>query len=467
MLKHIALSAFLALSLRADVRVEERTVHLGPIAPGQSPYVYVPFDVPANSQEIVLRLDYDHAGGDNVVDYLVFDSSFSGRDDDMTGFRGRNPNRLPLISVIGRDSASTGNLPGPLLPGVWRVMFYVYKAPVGVDVHLSISISSEAAGVAESGPRESGPSESGPRWMHGDLHMHTLHSDGTWTVTMLAAAAQRAGLDFIAITDHNTSAHHAEIDRFPKGEPLLIRGTEITTYDGHMNAWGIPSGRVFEHRQLPGQDDQIQKLIAAVHATGGLISVNHPYATCKACEWGFSKQVENFDGMEVWNNSWSVEDESSLKLWDSILRQGHHIALIGSSDSHGPDVPIGEPTISVYADEVSVAGVLNAIHRGRTVVTSTPAGKIRLEAGPFKPGDTITTTVGSSVNIQLSLDGFGAAGEAILISQSGEVKRWKFGAGPWKQEVVVPAQTGYLRLEARDENSSMLGLTNPIWIETR
>ncbi len=457
MLKHIALIAFVALGLRADARVDERTVHLGPIAPGQSPYVYLPFEVPANAQEIVLRLDYDHAGGDNVVDYLVFDSSFSGRDDDMTGFRGRNPNRLPLISVIGRDSASTGNLPGPLPAGTWRVMFYVYKAPIGLDVHLSISISSEGPAV----------SDAGPRWMRGDLHAHTLHSDGTWTVTTLAAAAQKAGLDFLAITDHNTSAHHAEIDRFPKGGPLLIRGMEVTTYNGHMNAWGIPSGKVFDHRQLPGQDDQIQKMVAAVHATGALISVNHPYATCKACEWGFSKSAENFDGMEVWNSSWSIEDESSLKLWDSQLRTGRHISLIGSSDSHSPEVPVGEPTISVYAEQPGVQGVLDAIRQGRTVVTSTRAGKIRMEAGSSKPGGTVTTAGGSPVKLDLSLDGFGSPGEAILISQSGEVKRWKFGAGAWKQNVEVPAQAGFLRLEARDEKNSMLGLTNPIWIKTQ
>jgi hypothetical protein len=455
MFRNVALAVLIALTLRAGTRVEERTVRLGPIATGRSPYVYVPFEVPANAREIVLRLDYDHAGGDNVVDYLVFDSSFSGRDDDMTGFRGRNPNRLPLISVIGRDSASTGNLAGPLQPGTWRVMFYVYKAPVGVDVHLSISISSDTAPTADAGPR----------WIRGDLHAHTLHSDGTWTVTMLAAAAQKAGLDFLAITDHNTSAHHAEVDGFPAGGLLLIRGMEVTTYNGHMNAWGIPSGKVFEYRQLPGQDDQIQKMVAAVHAAGGLISVNHPYATCKACEWGFSKRAENFDGMEVWNSSWSLEDESSLKLWDSLLRVGRHVTLIGSSDTHGPDVPVGQPTISVYAAQPGVAGVLDAIRRGRTVVTSTPGGTIRMEAGSSKPGDTIVATAGSTVELELSLDGFDSAGEVILFSQSGEVKRWKFSAGAWKQNIEVPAQSGFLRVEARDERNSMLGLTNAIWVE--
>ena len=46
------------------------------------------------------------------------------------------------------------------------------------------------------------------RWVSGDLHMHTVHSDGDWTVSSLMDAAVAAELDFIAITDHNTYSHH-------------------------------------------------------------------------------------------------------------------------------------------------------------------------------------------------------------------------------------------------------------------
>ncbi|MDW8268737.1 MAG: PHP domain-containing protein, partial [Anaerolineae bacterium] len=37
-----------------------------------------------------------------------------------------------------------------------------------------------------------------------DLHLHTTFSDGVGTVEAVLEAARRAGLDIIAITDHDT-----------------------------------------------------------------------------------------------------------------------------------------------------------------------------------------------------------------------------------------------------------------------
>ena len=45
----------------------------------------------------------------------------------------------------------------------------------------------------------------------GDLHTHTVHSDGALTVDELARFAAESGLDFIAVTDHNTISHHREL----------------------------------------------------------------------------------------------------------------------------------------------------------------------------------------------------------------------------------------------------------------
>ena len=60
-------------------------------------------------------------------------------------------------------------------------------------------------------PRRALPARPGHRWLAGDLHTHTVHSDGALTVAELAALAAGRGLDFIAVTDHNTVSHHAEL----------------------------------------------------------------------------------------------------------------------------------------------------------------------------------------------------------------------------------------------------------------
>ncbi len=61
-----------------------------------------------------------------------------------------------------------------------------------------------------------------------DLHAHTTASDGTDTPTQLMAAAAAAGLDVVALTDHDTTAGWAEaVDSLPAGL-RLIRGAEFS-----------------------------------------------------------------------------------------------------------------------------------------------------------------------------------------------------------------------------------------------
>lgn len=61
-----------------------------------------------------------------------------------------------------------------------------------------------------------------------DLHAHTTASDGTDTPTQLMAAAAAAGLDVVALTDHDTTAGWAEaMDSLPAGL-RLIRGAEFS-----------------------------------------------------------------------------------------------------------------------------------------------------------------------------------------------------------------------------------------------
>ena len=45
-----------------------------------------------------------------------------------------------------------------------------------------------------------------------DLHMHTKHSDGTDEVIEILEKAQKANLDIISITDHNTVKAYFELE---------------------------------------------------------------------------------------------------------------------------------------------------------------------------------------------------------------------------------------------------------------
>ena len=63
-----------------------------------------------------------------------------------------------------------------------------------------------------------------------DLHTHSRASDGTQTPTELIRAAHAAGLDVVAITDHDTTEGWAEAAKAAEEVGIaLVRGIEIST----------------------------------------------------------------------------------------------------------------------------------------------------------------------------------------------------------------------------------------------
>ncbi|MDR0462335.1 MAG: PHP domain-containing protein [Christensenellaceae bacterium] len=68
-----------------------------------------------------------------------------------------------------------------------------------------------------------------------DLHSHTTYSDGTQTVSELLTKAERAGLGYLAITDHQSVGAHKELEK-PEVRKLfsgkIIPGIELE-FDHH------------------------------------------------------------------------------------------------------------------------------------------------------------------------------------------------------------------------------------------
>ncbi len=73
-----------------------------------------------------------------------------------------------------------------------------------------------------------------------DLHTHSTASDGTDTPAELVRNAAAAGLDVVAITDHDTTAGWAEaVDARPDGL-TLIRGMEMSCVGLGEDGWPVP-----------------------------------------------------------------------------------------------------------------------------------------------------------------------------------------------------------------------------------
>lgn len=72
------------------------------------------------------------------------------------------------------------------------------------------------------------------KWVTGDTHIHTVHSDGSYTMDEVANKASQFGCDFIAFTNHHVSVPQDLLDavRLKYPDLLIFQGTE----------WSIPAG---------------------------------------------------------------------------------------------------------------------------------------------------------------------------------------------------------------------------------
>jgi len=77
--------------------------------------------------------------------------------------------------------------------------------------------------------------------MRADLHVHSSASDGTDPPAEVMRRAARAGLDVVALTDHDTVAGHAEARQALADSLTLLPGMELSCRLG-QHSRGVPGG---------------------------------------------------------------------------------------------------------------------------------------------------------------------------------------------------------------------------------
>lgn len=203
-----------------------------------------------------------------------------------------------------------------------------------------------------------------PHEIVGNLHMHTPYSDGEGSHDEIAQAAERAGLDFVAVTDHNVWVD--EIQGYHHNVLMLI-GEEVHNprrqpQANHCLIYGA-EGEMYGYAAEP------QKLIELTHKRGGLAFIAHPfdYPLALAHEPGIpwvDWEVGGYAGIEIWNYMSEFKTRlpnklmavyyafhpeqairgpfpESLKLWDDLLASGKHVVGFGGADAHATPLSMG------------------------------------------------------------------------------------------------------------------------------
>jgi hypothetical protein len=339
-----------------------------------SPWHYLPVEVGPGVSALRVELSYARDGG-TVLDLGCFDPS---------GFRGWSGGARSSF-VISATEATPGYLSGPVPAGLWRVVlglnlvpangvrFEVTAEPVNGALPGSGQLAGDPAGLEATAPAERPaprdlPAAAGRRWLAGDLHTHTVHSDGSLTVAELAGYAVREGLDFVAVTDHNTVSHHASLPLVSSRYGVtLVPGQEVTTWGGHAGVLGDIGWIDF---RSPAED-----WLTAAEARGGLMSVNHPFAG--HVSW-LHPMARKPPLLEVWHWSWlDMTWTTPLSWWHAWDPSA---IPVGGSDWHRPgsDAPLGTPTTWVESEDQSVAAILAGLRAGRVAISASRDGPVLL-----------------------------------------------------------------------------------------
>jgi hypothetical protein len=140
--------------------------------------------------------------------------------------------------------------------------------------------------------------------IRGAFHIHTTRSDGSGTPDEVAAAAARAGLRFIILTDHGDGTRPPDPPTYRSGV-LTLDGVELNTVHGHYAVVGLPQAPY----PLAGTADAV---IEDVRRLGGFGIATHPGSPRPSLRW--TAWDARFDGLEWINGDSEWRDEPRLAI---------------------------------------------------------------------------------------------------------------------------------------------------------
>lgn len=261
-------------------------------------------------------------------------------------------------------------------------------------------------------------------WIAADSHIHTLthsgHGDASVEERLITIAGE--GIELAIATDHN---HHTDYAPTAAAMGLNERftsviGNEVTTKQGHFNAFPIAPGAALVNA---GTQDWTQ-LIPAIRSTPGVqvITLNHPrdvhsgFTPLGSLHFnpraGRHRRAESLkvDAMEVVTSA-AMQSDIHLLFhdWFALLNRGHRIAAVASSDSH--DVSryiLGQGrTYAAAKDENPSRPDLDEVWRsyqqGRLLASLGLMATMQVN-GRFSTGD-LATGLGDEIEVEVVVQG--------------------------------------------------------------
>ncbi len=283
-------------------------------------------------------------------------------------------------------------------------------------------------------------------WYAGDVHHHSIFSDGYQTPSEVARAMKGVGLSWGILSDHNSDEGINEWTANETKDFIPIHGCEITTEPsdisnengyGHMNQSFIENinvkdpeePNIWARARLDGHED-VQVMIDLTHRQNGLIAINHPYSAWdwsgRYKSWG---KVKNFDAIEIWNgepphcitmNEWDTNHVNintwAVHSWFAYLNEGNKISGIAGSDCHDIygvnaypkgqfywTTTTGNPRTYAHLEEFSPEAIQKSVRNGNLFVTSTFGPLLLVTVNGKIPGEVVKVAKDGKMNIKVDI----------------------------------------------------------------
>lgn len=211
--------------------------------------------------------------------------------------------------------------------------------------------------------------------LKGDLHIHTEFSDGDVLDEVLFKAVD-SGLDFFAVTDHDTSKGVAFAQEWLKRKGLssiVIPGCEVTGPGCHLLALGCSEDIM--------RSDSIGNIADEVHQKGGFLCAAHPcWSRTQETFWDnrlFHDCAEEgkFDGIELINYSANYAEDGNVEsgnipvveYYKKLQKTGINIPVTVGSDAHKAS-EIGNVYMIAFPEDRTSDSVLKAIFKDNMAV---------------------------------------------------------------------------------------------------
>lgn len=338
-------------------------------------------------------------------------------------------------------------------------------------------------------------------WIAADTHVHTLtfsgHGDASLAERVVTLAGE--GVELAVATDHNHQTdYRGEQARLSlSGWYTAVTGNEVTTDNGHFNAFPLPPGG-------PRPDHALTDWVALVdgiRAAGArVVILNHPrwpdrergpfgvfgldaFTGARTGDVPF-----RFDAMELVNATNEHEDpELLLADWFALLNRGERILAAGSSDSHTVGDPVGQGRTYVASPgddprDLDVDALCDALLAGRASVSLGLFADVRV-AGRAHAGDLLPVAGGElPVELRVAAPGWVQPREARLYLDGGLVAVAPLPGSEGRPtdlrlplRVTPPAHDAWLVAVVvgdgvegpwwRTLNPYTFAATNPVWLD--